>query len=178
MLTANRFDEIKTFTADLHGTKIAELSVGKIAEMATMLAELAVEVDRMRTPAQAQGRGHLKPVILDGQGNAIAPPPISQQLAVERRAQYDSDRFDAIMAIPDIDPWRVFSLRWGLSPPPGGWDDHDTILRVIHSVRIGVKNVPLFQKTISASWLYAHGIALPPGVTLSQGVLSGVDLPD
>ncbi len=178
MLTANRIDEIKKFTVGLHGKKLDTGSLGDIGKMATMLAELAAEIERLRTPAQATGRGHLKPVILDAKGQAIAPPPISQQLAVERREQYEQDRFAALMAVPDLAEWRLFSLRWGLAPPPGGWEDKDMQLRVIHAVRLGVKEVPLFQKTISASWIKSQGFQLPPGVTLINGELNGVELPD
>lgn len=177
-LTANRFDEIKTFTAGLHGTKVADIAVGDIAKMAVMLAELAAEIERLRTPAQVGGRGHIKPVILDAKGQAIAPPPISQQLVIERREQFDADRYEAIMAIPNMLPWRLFSLRWGLAPPPGGWEDVESQLRVIHAVRLGIKQVPLLQKSASASWIKSRGFALPPGVTLVDGVLRGVENED
>lgn len=178
MLTANRFDEIKKFTVSLHGTQVTDLSLGDISKMAVMLAELCAEIERLRRVPEIGGRGHIKPVILDAQGQAVVPPPIAHQLVVERREQYDIDRFEAIMAIPDLAPWRLFSLRWGLAPPPGGWEDTATILNVIHAVRLGIKEVPLFQKTISASWITSNQRQLPPGVRLVNGSLTGVELPD
>lgn len=181
MLTANRFDEIKTFTASLHGTKVADLALSDVAKMAVMLAELAAEIERLRTPAQTNQRSHLKPVVLDAQGKPVAPPPLHQQFAAERREQYDADRFEAIMALQTADPvgpWKRFSLRWGLAPPPGGWDNFEAIFNVIHSVRIVVKDVPYVEKHWSASYLTSKGIKLPPGVTLINGELRGVELPD
>lgn len=174
-LTANRFDEIKKFTTALHGKKIADIPDADIAKMGVMLAELAAELERMRQPAQVAGRGHVKPVVLDAQGNAVAPPPLSQQFAVERREQYDEDRFDAIKDPTDTDKWRVFCLRWGLAPPPGGWENREAITNVIHAIRIGVRGVPHLEKHKSAMHLRAKGIALPPGVTLIDGVLRGTE---
>ena len=178
MLTANRFDEIKKFTAGLHGTKVADLPQEDVAKMAVMLAELAAELERMKQPAQAQGRGHIKPVVLDAQGKPVLPPPIAQQIAVERREQYDADRLEAVLSVGDLSVWKRFSLRWGLSPPPGGWQNTEAQLNVIHAVRLGIKAVPLFEKQVSANVLVARGVKLPPGVTLINGELRGVELPD
>lgn len=177
MLTANRFDEIKKFTAALHGTKVADLPHTDVAKMATMLAELASELERMRQPAPTHQRSHLKPVVLDAQGKPVVPPPLSQQFAAERREQYDADRLEALI---DGKPaaWRVFSLRWGLTPPPGGWENEEAIYNVIQAVRLSVKAIPYLTKLIAAQHLVAHGHRLPQGVTLSNGELRGVELPD
>jgi len=177
MLTANRFDEIKKFTAGLHGTKVADLKLEAIAGMAVMLAELCAEIERLRTPAPAVGRGHLKPVVLDAQGKPVAPPPLHHQFAAERREQYDADRLEALLD-GKADAWRVFSLRWGLSPPPGGWENTEAIYNVIQAVRLGVKGVPYLTKLMAAQHLVAKGIRLPQGVTLTNGELRGVEIPD
>jgi hypothetical protein len=181
LLTANRYDQIKV-AVRLYQTdpQVALVDV-TINEALDMLVDLAKDFDRMRQVVQLQGgggRGHLKPVVLDSQGEPVVPPPISQQLAVERRMQYDADRFEAVMAIPDLEPWRVFSLRWGLAPPPGGWTDTSTILRLIHTVRLGIKAVPYIDKHFSAVTLSSQGIKLPPGVALINGTLTGVEHPD
>lgn len=173
MLTANRFDEIKTavraYQAKPHSITYT------VQQVFGMLVDLAAEMDRMRQPAQAAGRGHIKPVVLDAQGNAVAPPPLAHQFAAERREQYDNDRLEAISDPDDIDKWRVFSLRWGLSPPPGGWENRAVITDVIHSVRLTVLRVPHLEKHKSAVYLRGKGIALPQGVTLIDGELRGTE---
>jgi hypothetical protein len=173
LLTANRFDQIKKRIDDWQGGE--PIWQNAVSELFDMLKELADEIDRLRMPAQAGGRGHLKPVILDAQGQAVVPPPLAHQFAAERREQYDSDRFDAIMNPDDIDRWRVFCLRWGLAPPPGGWKNREAITNVIHAVRLGVRRVPHLEKHISAMHLKAKGIGLPPGVTLAGGDLHGTE---
>lgn len=175
MLTANRFDQIKKFTKTLHGRSISTIPDKDIRDMAIMLAELAAEVERLMTPVKGPGgnRSHVRPVVLDARGQPVLPPPVSHQLAADRREQYDIDRFEAIMSPNDLSVWIRFSLRWGLTPPPGGWENEDAILQVIHGVRLGVRAVPHLEKHYSATYLTSRGHKLPPGVTLVNGVLSG-----
>jgi hypothetical protein len=177
MLTANRFDHIKKMVRVFKASKGVRLSDTNIENALTMLEECVLEIDRMRGVPTIAGRGHVRPVVLDGEGRPVPPPPIEQQLAVERREQYDADRYEAVMAAPDIGPWRVFSLRWGLAPPPGGWENDAVILNVIHAVRLSLKQVPYIDKHFSAVHLTSNGIGLPHGVTLVNGELRGVKLP-
>lgn len=181
MLTANRFDEIKKAVQRFR--QYAGAYEEETVQAFGMLGELADEIDRLRTPAQAAGRGHVKPVVLDAQGKPVLPKPIAQQFAAERRAQYEADRLEAITMTREnagtlVERWRVFALRWGLAPPPGGWGNEEAITNVIHAVRLGVKAVSYVEKHFSAVYLTSRGIALPPGVKLVGGVLTGVDLPD
>jgi hypothetical protein len=175
MLTANRFDQIKTFVKSLHGKSISKIPDQHVREMAIMLAELAAEVERLLTPARGPGgnRSNIRPVVLDARGQPVLPPPVSHQLAADRREQYDIDRFEAIMHPNDLTHWIKFSLRWGLTPPPGGWENEDAMLHVIHGVRLGIRAVPHLEKHFSATWLTSRGHRLPQGVTLVNGVLSG-----
>lgn len=181
MLTIERYEEIKRLNrlhqnGDQHRVGVKDVP---LLTALNMIGDLVVEVERLRTPAQGPGgRGHLRPVILDAKGEAVPPPPIGHQLGVERREQYAEDRFEAIMAIPDMEPWRKFSLRWGLNPPPGGWEDHEIQLVVIHKVRLGTKAVPYWEKVESARWLHKRSIKLPPGITFDGITLTGVELPE
>lgn len=174
MLTPDRYKEIGAVVKSWQTKR--ECKYDAASAVLDMLVDLAAEVDRLRTPSQGpQGSGHLKPVILDAKGQPVVPPPLAHQFAAERRQQYDDDRFDAIMHPEDPNRWRVFSLRWGLAPPPGGWENTDAISNVVHSVRLGVKRVPYVDKHFSAVTLLSRGIALPQGITLRNGVLSGVE---
>ena len=178
LLSIERLKEIGAVVKAWQRTRGLDPAPSK-PELLDMLTDLASELDRLRQPAATpHAKGHLRPVLLDQQGQAITPPPISQQLAVERRAQFDADRFEAIQVPVDLDRWRVFCLRWGMAPPPGGWDSFDKITNVVHSIRLGVKRVPYIDKHFSAVYLTSKGIALPQGVKLIAGILSGVELPD
>lgn len=158
--------------------KVGELSLEMVGAMLMMLDQCAQEIDRLRAVPEVGGRGHLKPVILDARGQAIPPPPIAHQLAAERREQYDRDRFEAVQMPVSLDRWRVFALRWGLPPPPGGWDSGEQITNVIHAIRLGIKQTSYVEKHFSAVYLTSRGITLPQPAKLVGGVLSGVDLPD
>ena len=173
MLTANRFDEIKTATKNYDLSHVTALDLAGLGDIFTMLKECVAEIERARAVPIVGGRDHVKPVIFDAKGQAIAPPPISQQLAAERREQYAADRHEALMSL-DLAIWRVFCLRWGIAPPPAGWGAEDQITNVMHMIRLGVATIPHFEKHKSALVLKARGIALPPGVKLEGGVLTGV----
>lgn len=181
LLTANRFDEIKKRIETLRRRKdqsgiyaVTEL-FNMLKELFNMLKELAAEVERLRTP-KVWGRGHIRPVIIDAQDVVLLP--LAHQFAAERREQYNADRFESIIDPSGTDKWRVFCLRWGLAPPPGGWENTEAITNVIHEVRLGVKAIPYVGKHLSAVYLNARGIQLPQGVRLQGGMLSGVELPD
>jgi hypothetical protein len=126
------------------------------------------------TPARTTGP---RAVVLDANGAPILPAPLTQQFEGERRNQYALDRHMAVMAL-DPDQWRVFSLRWGLTPPPGGWENAEAITNVMHAVRLGVRSVPYFEKHLSAVFLSSKGIKLPPPMRLLDGVLVGHDTDD
>lgn len=178
MLSVARLKEIGDVVKTWQRERSHEVTMS-IPKALDMLVELAGELDRLRKPGELPtARGHLRPVLLDQQGQAITPPPVAQQLAVDRRAQYDLDRFEAIQVPVNLDAWRVFCLRWGMAPPPGGWDAIEQITNVIHSIRLGVKRVPYIDKHFSAVYLTSKGIKLPQGVTLVNGILGGVELPD
>jgi hypothetical protein len=84
------------------------------------------------------------------------------------------------MAVMSLDPdqWRIFSLRWGLAPPPGGWENTEAIVNVMHAVRVGVRSVPYLEKHFSAVYLTSKGIHLPKPLRLENGVLVGHDTDD
>lgn len=171
-MTPLRLDQIKKAAADTRYEEEGPVCL----DLLGMLQEVILELERVRSIPQTGGRGHLKPVILDAKGEAIAPPPISDQLALERRIQYALDRYDACMELT-VEAWRVFSLRWGLTPPPGGWANETLIINTIHAVRIGLDDIPYIDKHKSAMHLTANGIRLPPGVYIKDGVLHGVKSP-
>lgn len=175
-MTANRFDEIKKATKDYEMSHVTALDLAGLGDIFAMLTECVAELERISAVPVVGGRDHVKRVIFDGQGNAIAPPPIAVQLATERREQYAIDRHEVLMAL-DIKAWRVFSLRWGLAPPPGGWDSEEQIMNVMHAVRLSVASIPYIEKHKSAVHLHAKGIALPRGVRFENGALRGVELP-
>lgn len=185
MLSANQFDRVKKSIDEWKQMQVGDLTLKEIGAMLVMLDQCAQEIDRLRQPAQAAGRGHLKPVILDAQGQAVAPLPLTHQFAAERREQYELDRLDAITINRDthpaagiVDRWRVFALRWGLAPPPGGWDSVDQITNVVHAIRLGVVQVPYIDKHFSAVYLTSRNIPLPRPAVLKDGILTGVPLPD
>lgn len=154
----------------------------KVPDADTALITLAELKDFMeRTaplpPTPIRKKSGPRPVVLDAQGNAVMPPPIVQQFEGERRDQYALDRHMAVMSL-DPDQWRIFSLRWGLTPPPGGWDNHEAITNVMHAVRLTVRSVPYIEKHVSAVHLTSKGIKLPPPLTLVGGVLYGHDTID
>lgn len=135
--------------------------------------ELRDFMSRVVQPAPLRTTGP-KAVILDPQGKPVLPPPMVVQFEGQRRDQYALDRHMAVMSL-DPDQWRIFSLRWGLTPPPGGWENVEAITNVMHAVRLGVRSVPYLDKHFSAVHLTSRGIALPPGLRLQGGVLIGHD---
>ena len=136
-------------------------------------ADFVDELDRVRNIPQTGNRGHLKPVILDAKGEAIAPPPISHQLQLDRKVQYALDRFDCMMSL-DTDQFRIFSLRWGLVPPPGGWENRELIINTMHTIRVGLPEIPYMEKHKSAMHMVANNLKLPPGIYFEDGELKGV----
>lgn len=175
MLTANRFDQIKASIRSWKALPLAELKLSEavIGQILQAAVDLSDEIDRLRNIPQVGGKSHVKPVMLDAQGQPIAPPPIAHQFAAERREQYALDRHEALIAL-NAGAWRVFALRWGLAPPPGGWEQIEQIMNVMHAVRLGVESIPYLEKHVSAVYLTSRGIALPPGLTLIDGELRGV----
>lgn len=173
LITANRFDEIKTFAKELHGTPVTDICLADIGKMLVAIDELSAELDRIRSvPTIRNSGGHVKPLVLGPDGAPVMGPPLAQQFAAERRQQYDEDRVEALSdENPDPKKWRTFALRWGLAPPPGGWDNTNLIIITMHRLRMEVDAVPYILKHASAVTLKANGIALPHGYRLQDGEL-------
>lgn len=170
MLTANQFDKIKHKIQYLENTTVAKLTMGEIGEMLTMLKDLSAEIDRSRNVPQIGGKSHVKPLLLGADGKPVLGLPLVQQFAAERREQYAKDRHVAL-TLMTVDAWRVYALRWGLTPPPGGWEDETTIINMMHRLRLDVVTIPYIEKHKSAVHCTSNGIALPLGVELVNGEL-------
>lgn len=171
MLTANRFDQIKHKIQYLENTTVAKLTMGEIGEMLTMLKDLSAEIDRTRSvPNVRPGGSHVKPLLLGSDGKPVLGAPLVQQFAADRREQYAKDRHVAL-SLMTAEQWKIFSLRWGLTPPPGGWEDEVTIINMMHRLRLDVVTIPYLEKHKSAIHCTSNGIALPQGVTLENGEL-------
>ena len=91
-------------------------------------------------------------------------------LLAERRKQYEEDH-KAVLDSLSLHEWRKFVLRWGLSPPPGGWNDEPHVLGVMHKSRLVLKNFSDQQRLESAQYCVANNIPLPGSMTLIDGVL-------
>lgn len=172
-MNLQRFDQIKTKTAEFENAKLEVVSMKMMGDIFVLLQECVAELEVRFNPVPIKRTGP-KPVILDAQGKPVLPPPMVVQFEGERRDQYALDRHMAVMSL-DPDQWRIFSLRWGLTPPPGGWENTEAITNVMHAVRLGVRSVPYLDKHFSAVHLTSRGIALPPGLRLQGGVLIGHD---
>jgi hypothetical protein len=95
----------------------------------------------------------------------------------ERKRQFDADLIEAVKTI-DLQKWRVFVLRWSEAlhvgeAPPGGWENEELILPIIHSARVARDDFTLMERVKSASWLISHGRPLPNGLRLENGELVG-----
>jgi hypothetical protein len=172
-LNLARFDQIKKQTNDLDRSHVRDLDLAGIGEIFEMLQECITELEVRFKPTPVRTSGP-RAVVLDAQGKPVLPPPMVVQFEGERRDQYALDRHMAVMSL-DPEQWRVFSLRWGLTPPPGGWENVEAITNVMHAVRLGVRSVPYLDKHFSAVHLTSRGIKLPPGMQLVGGVLHGHD---
>lgn len=168
-----RFDQIKRSINAWHMMPLSEVSGQVLGNMMNAMNEMVAELELRFNPPPIKRTGP-RPVMLDAQGKPILPPPMVQQFEGERRDQYALDRHMAVMSL-DPDQWRVFSLRWGLVPPPGGWENTEAILNVMHAVRLGVRSVPYVEKHFSAVHLTSRGVKLPTGMRLENGVLVGHD---
>lgn len=174
MLTTNRYDKIKTQLKRWETTTIEAVPLADIGIMICYLQELTTEIDRRDNIPRVKTGAGPRPVILDAKGAPILPNPLVQQFEGQRRDQYALDRHMAVMSM-DPDQWRVFSLRWGLTPPPGGWENTEAIVNVMHAVRLGTRSVPYIDKHFSAVFLTSRGIKLPHGMWIADGVLHGHD---
>ena len=92
----------------------------------------------------------------------------------QRMIQNAKDRTEALRAL-DPELWQVFSLRWNLPPPfPKGWGDTDSLLAVMHKVRLMLPEFSQEEKKFSAAWIVGHGLELPEGLAYKDGELKGV----
>lgn len=96
----------------------------------------------------------------------------AEKLKNMRAAQYIKDRTEVLTTM-DIPTWIVFSLRWGIAPPPNGFEDTETLLGLMHKVRLSLPQSNDIQKLSSAHWLMTHNIRLPGTFKLENGVLTG-----
>lgn len=172
-LNLSRFDQIKQSIKGWSRLPLGEVSGQVLGNMMNALHEMVDELEVRFNPPPIKRTGP-KAVVLDAQGKPILPPPMVQQFEGERRDQYALDRHMAVMSM-DPDQWRIFSLRWGLTPPPGGWGNVEAITNVMHAVRLGVRSVPYLDKHLSAVYLSSRGIKLPPGMRIENGQLLGHD---
>jgi hypothetical protein len=174
LLATNRYSAIKDNIKRWAAMTVGAISLSDVGMMLTHLQELAAEIDRRDNIPRVKTNAGPRPVILDAKGAPVLPNPLVQQFEGQRRDQYALDRHMAVMSL-DPDQWRIFSLRWGLTPPPGGWENTEAIVNVMHAVRLVVKSVPYIDKHFSAVHMKANGIALPPGMWIEGGVLHGHD---
>lgn len=96
----------------------------------------------------------------------------AEALKQMRANQYLKDRAEVLNSM-NIDDWIVFSLRWGLAPPPAGFEDRETLLGLMHKVRLSLPQSNDIQKLSSAHYLVSHRIKLPGTFKLEGGVLTG-----
>jgi hypothetical protein len=92
----------------------------------------------------------------------------------ERLAQQIEDRDEALRQL-DPKVWRIFCLRWNKPPPMSGWGDDQTLLIVMHKVRLVLsQNFSKAERQHSAEWLIKYGQDLPNGLRMEDGELRGV----
>jgi len=96
----------------------------------------------------------------------------AEKLRNMRAAQYIKDRNEVLNTM-DIEGWIVFCLRWGIAPPPNGFEDRETMLGLMHKIRLSLPHSNDIQKLSSAHWLVTHHIRLPGTFKLENGVLTG-----
>lgn len=128
------------------------------------------------SPAEAVKPIKLPGVLAAPEGAGVAPqmasPELMEHLKALRSRQYLNDRADALRGM-SVHEWIKFALRWGLAPPPRGFEDHQTLRAVMHKVRLCLTATTHEQALESAQFLIAHNIKLPGSLTLVDGVLAG-----
>lgn len=110
--------------------------------------------------------------MVGSEGVSIINAEQAEKLKAMRAAQFMKDRLEVLKTM-DVASWVVFCLRWGLAPPPGGFEDSETLLAVMHKVRLSLPQSNSIQKLSSAHWLVTHNIRLPGTFKLENGVLTG-----
>lgn len=128
------------------------------------------------TPATEARSMQLPTVLGSLDGNRVTPqitrPADLEKLKLMRTQQYLNDRNDALRGM-SVQEWIKFCLRWGLAPPPQGFEDHRTLRCVMHKVRLCLTTTTHEQALESAIHLKGQGVPLPGSMTLIDGVLSG-----
>lgn len=89
-----------------------------------------------------------------------------------RANQFIKDR-TAVLASMDVDEWIVFCLRWGIAPPPQGFEDREQLLGLMHMSRMQLVQTDDISRLASAHWLQSRGIRLPGTYKLRDGLLTG-----
>jgi hypothetical protein len=135
--------------------------------------EDAIFIHEHRPTTMAQAM----PVVLAApEGSGVAPQVTSaadlEHLKRLRTKQYLNDRDDALRSM-SVHEWIKFALRWGLAPPPQGFEDHKTLRIVMHKVRLCLTGTTHEQAMESALFLSANNIKLPGSMALIDGVLTG-----
>jgi len=100
------------------------------------------------------------------------PSELVSKLTMMRAEQNIKDR-TAALNIMSVELWIMFCLRWGVPPPPQGFDDHEQLLGVMHMLRMHLPQHDDLQKLTSAHWLVSRGIKLPGTYRLRDGALTG-----
>jgi hypothetical protein len=116
--------------------------------------------------------------LLDSDGMPVAAKRQAIEFIEERMKQFEADRLEAIKNPIDLQKWRTFVLRWAeplhvVTAPPGGWDNEQLLLPIIHSARVVTDGLSEFDKLASAMWLQQRGHKLPNGLRIENGVLIG-----
>lgn len=115
--------------------------------------------------------------ILDEHGRDTRALRLMEEFRQERFAQFERDKIEVITSL-DLTAWRTFVLRWAdalgvKTAPPGGWENETVVLPIIHGARLTTRAIPPALKLASAQYYVAHGIPLPRGMSLREGVLHG-----
>jgi len=100
-------------------------------------------------------------------------PLMAERYKAQRINQYLLDRVEALASPVDPKNWVTFGLRWGLMPPPKGWEDTTTLEIVMHKVRLSLDRTSPEDKLESALWLQLRNVPLPASMSIVNGELHG-----
>lgn len=100
-------------------------------------------------------------------------PLMAEKYKQLRVNQYLTDRVEALASPIDLKKWIAFALRWGMPPPPRGFEDEQTLMIVIHKTRLALERTSPEDKLESALWLQNMQIPLPSSMSIVNGVLHG-----
>lgn len=90
----------------------------------------------------------------------------------QRKAQFEADQLEMVRSLDPLE-FKKLKLRWGMAPPPGGWNDTATIMKAIHMQRIVMKALEMDERMKSVRFILAAGLKLPPQVLLQGDAMTG-----